>query len=425
MYYQRYTAKRFMRAYHGDHLPETRFKRWYLPVDLPSFVKDGGSGSGSSAGASGGAEKSGGGLFSSLKTAASSSTSAESSTPRLPVSSLMVREIERRLDTAVFRSCFARSIYEARAMVLAGKITLNGAKTKDPGALLNPGDLFTVTDPASIPMLSDELSKKYAEKVAKKQAEIDAAKKSEQAVGEEAQEKADGEAEGAAAETAATKTDGESETTAAAEQANSEASESKQEGEADKAEASPSLSSPPKSSPPSLAPGERAFHLPPFAAPFLFVPPYLEVSFATCSTIYLRHPTLSRRTFTRVDESGKQAKRTEVLSDIPSPYDARGEFFNLAWEHYAKNSPRVRSDLRRLRLEAREGRRGHESARAADEWKRKVAQRRGWLRGTSEYAQRIIAKRRVRGAGGGRARGGVRVRRVYGHKVGHHFLSGK
>lgn len=46
----------------------------------------------------------------------------------LPIASLFVREVERRLDTVVFRSCFARSIYEARAMVVQGKVRCNGSK---------------------------------------------------------------------------------------------------------------------------------------------------------------------------------------------------------------------------------------------------------------------------------------------------------
>ena len=36
---------------------------------------------------------------------------------------------------------------------------------------------------------------------------------------------------------------------------------------------------------------DKSFHLPPYASPFLFLPAYLEVSYQTCSFIYVRHPT--------------------------------------------------------------------------------------------------------------------------------------
>lgn len=47
---------------------------------------------------------------------------------KMPIASLFVREVERRLDTAVFRSCFATSIYEARSFVVQGKVKLNGVR---------------------------------------------------------------------------------------------------------------------------------------------------------------------------------------------------------------------------------------------------------------------------------------------------------
>jgi len=65
------------------------------------------------------------------------------------------------------------------------------------------------------------------------------------------------------------------------------------------------------------------FNLPEFASPFLFIPPFLEVSFATCSTVYVRHPTAG---------PGR--------SEVPTPYDADGEIMRLAWEWYLGNSRR-------------------------------------------------------------------------------------
>lgn len=72
--------------------------------------------------------------------------------------------------------------------------------------------------------------------------------------------------------------------------------------------------------------GQTPFRLPDYATPFVFIPAYLEVSFPTCSTIYLRHPTAR-----------------PGYSEIPTPYDADGEVVRLAWEWYAKVRPRMRS----------------------------------------------------------------------------------
>lgn len=177
-------------------------------------------------------------------------------------------------------------------------------------------------------------------------------------------------------------------------------------------------------SPPSRPPGVLPFNLPPFAAPSLFVPPYLEVSFATCSTIYLRHPTL---TFTQVQAQSRGGessqlpfKRTVIRSDLPTPYPPSSEMFSLAWEHYAKNSPRVRGDLRRTKLLAKVGvadgsriegeeKGGFVQARAKDDWKRLLAQRRGWTKKLS------VTGVEERGVPGGRKMG-VPVSKV-GRKV--------
>lgn len=70
------------------------------------------------------------------------------------------------------------------------------------------------------------------------------------------------------------------------------------------------------------------FNLPDYAAPFLFVPPYLEVSWTTCSIVYLRHPTAR-----------------PGVSEIPTPYEADGEVMRLTWVRsplsFAQESPAV------------------------------------------------------------------------------------
>ena len=45
-----------------------------------------------------------------------------------PVASLMYEEIERRMDVFIFRCCFAHSVYEARRMIIHGRVLLNGKK---------------------------------------------------------------------------------------------------------------------------------------------------------------------------------------------------------------------------------------------------------------------------------------------------------
>lgn len=144
----------------------------------------------------------------------------------------------------------------------------------------------------------------------------------------------------------------------------------------------------------TLAPGVFPFNLPPFATPFLFIPPYLEVSFVTCSAIYMRHPTITPAKSTpsrpgRFDSAGS-ASIIAYKTDIPSPYPAGGDLFPLAWEHYTKTAPRTRSDMRRLRLQAKMGREGMKTARAQDQWKKVRAIRRGYDKTEANSGRQFI-----------------------------------
>lgn len=250
-------------------------------------------------------------------------------------------------------------------------------------------------DAESIYMLSPE-----AEKLAKKEAE----QRGTAASDADAEET--GDVEPSSTEAASTETteppaetqaagSAESATQAGTSDSNPELSSSREDASVQKegkpsseAEAaSPSKRQPHKAKEKVKAPlpeGVRPFHLPPFAAPFLFVPPYLEVSFATCSAIYLRHPTVTsyRKAVQQRDNSDRSSGsgpryETVISSDLPTPYAPTSELFSLAWEHYTRNAPRVRSDSRRLKLEASVGTNGFDSARAADEWKKMRARRRG------------------------------------------------
>lgn len=122
LFQQRWTAKALMRAYHGDFIPEKKFKRWYLPATLPdvrprlqtksnaNLVLD------EFSGRTGQVER------------AERRKKEEDEKALAPVGSLMMAEVERRIDVFLFRCCFASSVYEARRLVIHGHVLLNGKK---------------------------------------------------------------------------------------------------------------------------------------------------------------------------------------------------------------------------------------------------------------------------------------------------------
>ena len=121
-------------------------------------------------------------------------------------------------------------------------------------------------------------------------------------------------------------------------EANEGSSEDASESKSDTAEVSasetsektkPSEGSNEPSSEKSLTP----FNLPQYAAPFIFIPAYIEVNFATCSAIFVRRPTARYN-----------------YSEIPSPYEADGEIMRLSWEWYNKVRPRMRSKSQLARM---------------------------------------------------------------------------
>ena len=361
MYQQRWRSKRMLRGYHGDWIPERRFKRWFLPTSLPSYAP------------------------SSLSTVKPLSDADESDhaldSPTPPVKSLFMRDVERRIDTAVFRCCFAHSVYYARSLVLHGKVSLNGNVHRDPGYLLQPGDLISV-EPSCVPMLNGHVAKRV-----QADRERHAVKKSPPEVQESptpTKENGDASVMTERSEANASAENGMalSESGESAEGAPAAASEDVKPA-TNTAEHSEERSKSQHSAQNDLPAGVLPFHLPPFAAPFLFVPPYLDVSFRTCSAIYLRHPTLST-SIIRSRNNNRDSKRssTEVVyrTDIPSPYPAGGDMFGLAWELYVRNAPRVRSDERRTKHIGRYGHNGFEAARAFEQDRRRVAIRRGWGR---------------------------------------------
>src|SRR5690349_10855640 len=58
----------------------------------------------------------------------------------------MVSLLERRLDATVFRAGLARTIYQARQLVVHGHFTVDGKKVDRPGYKLKPGQVIEVKE---------------------------------------------------------------------------------------------------------------------------------------------------------------------------------------------------------------------------------------------------------------------------------------
>lgn len=265
LFQQRWTAKALMRAYHGDFINEKIFKRWYLPTTLPDVrprnrtpISD----------------------TLALDDYAGRNEQLERAIRRkeeedrkglAPVGSLMMAEVERRIDVFIFRCCFTHSVYEARRLVIHGHVLLNGRKHTNANTRLAPGDMVSV-DPASISFLQESANVKDGRAQNTDNNVVDAAEQSPPRSPENVDE---------------------------------------------------------ESSTEKLTP----FNLPPYASPFIFLPAYAEVSFPTCSAVYVRHPTAR-----------------PGYSEIPTPYNADGEIVRLAWEWYSKRRPRNRSKAQMARM---------------------------------------------------------------------------
>lgn len=296
LFQNRWKSKALVRAYHGDYINEKIFKRWYLPETLPDVRPRRASGATADAiGLARWAKKD------RVADKEARLREEEDAKGLAPVGSLMLTEIERRIDVVVFRACFASSVYEARRLVIHGDVLLNGKKHQNANTRLAPGDMVSV-NPEAIRFLRPLPANGKVEEVDE---------------GEEAAEEVEAAVDADAAETAEGAT---------------------AEGEA----AAQPKAKPAKESKPSVPKypwdlkgkqGLTPFHPPPYSAPWMFIPAYIEPSFATCSAIYLRHPTAR-----------------PGYSEIPTPYDADGEVIRFAWEWYAKVRPRVRSKSQLARM---------------------------------------------------------------------------
>ncbi|KAF5381693.1 hypothetical protein D9615_005459 [Tricholomella constricta] len=312
LFQQRWKSKAVVRAYHGDYINEKIFKRWYLPETLPDVrpkrkvLGD---------------DKASLEEFALRKKKEEDLAREEEKKGMAPVGSLMFAEVERRIDVFLFRCCFAHSVYEARRLVIHGDVMLNGKKHQNANTRLAPGDMVSV-NPSAIRFFKPPNGNSwydvngYEAKVkrfeALQQREPKPAKPEEPlgsspTAAEQAVIDAHFKEGSASSDTAA-----ESETEAAAEVPAELPAETKPAG-------------------PDI--GITPFYLPHFAAPWLFIPAYIEPCFTTCSAIYVRHPTAR-----------------PGYSEIPTPYDADGEIVRFAWEWYVERRPRMRSKAQLARM---------------------------------------------------------------------------
>lgn len=128
LFQQRWIAKRLIRAYHGDFINEKSFKRWYLPTTLPDVRPRRGQTEDYATQLNKWAK-----LPKAVEKDAKTrrqEVDGEAQEELPPVGSLMFSEVERRIDVVIFRACLAHSVYDARRMVVHGKVLLNGKKVR-------------------------------------------------------------------------------------------------------------------------------------------------------------------------------------------------------------------------------------------------------------------------------------------------------
>lgn len=121
-----------VRAYHGDHIKEKQFKKWYLPALLPDvrtnkdrWPEDLGE-KGNIDADSEMLERYAGRKR--LEKIAELEESVVEMRGLPPVDSLMFSEVERRVDVLIFRACFTQNVWEARRLVTHGHVKINGVQ---------------------------------------------------------------------------------------------------------------------------------------------------------------------------------------------------------------------------------------------------------------------------------------------------------
>jgi len=116
---QKWTAKASTRAYHGEQIREKKWKRLFsrnlpavVPMDFNYLAHHDGSEQGAGRGAGADSQEKG-------------------RTPAMtPYMQMTYWPIERRLDSAIFRSLFASSVRQARQFCVHGLVKVNGKKVR-------------------------------------------------------------------------------------------------------------------------------------------------------------------------------------------------------------------------------------------------------------------------------------------------------
>lgn len=118
---QKWEAKAATRAYHGETVREKQWTRMFrrgirsvVPLDHINLARH--DGSEHAAGRGSGADI--------------AEEDKPKLLPRTPYMQMVYAPLERRLDTAIFRSLFASSTRQARQMVVHGAVKVNGQKVK-------------------------------------------------------------------------------------------------------------------------------------------------------------------------------------------------------------------------------------------------------------------------------------------------------
>jgi ribosomal protein S4 len=135
LYQQKWVSKRMLRAYHGDWIQERRLRRRFMPDALPPLQANARGGGGGST-----AEEASRNASTASNASDFGGRDATKDNRRIPLASLMWREVEARLDVLLFRACFTHSAYDARRMITQGHVKLNG-KTVSFKCLLISGSL--------------------------------------------------------------------------------------------------------------------------------------------------------------------------------------------------------------------------------------------------------------------------------------------
>ncbi|KAL8399951.1 hypothetical protein RB594_000380 [Gaeumannomyces avenae] len=136
---QKWFAKARSRAYHGEHIRESKWERMFsrrfnAVVDMdPRYMAQ-----------HDGSEQASGRGSGKLSLWGDQRTNSKNGDRPTPYMQMAYAPLERRLDTAIFRAMFASSARQAKQFVVHGRVKVNGKKMPHPSYLLNPGDMFQV-----------------------------------------------------------------------------------------------------------------------------------------------------------------------------------------------------------------------------------------------------------------------------------------